>query len=153
VETFITFWEFQPELGANDLSAICCKHCEFHVLQVATKNWFVAFVALCFFPLCICICIYTYVCWLASPHMLCICACITPRGLVLCVYMLTGMFVHVMYLCMYWAGCVVHSVVLSHLTCFGFKDGNGYRYPMFSCFCVSWWRGVMVMVRCRLCRL
>ena len=46
--------------------------------------------------------------------------------------MLTGMFVHVMYLCMYWAGCVVHSVVLSHLTCFGFKDGNGY--PMFSSF-------------------
>ena len=44
-------------------------------------------------------------------------------------------FVHVLG----WVCCALHSVVLSHLTCFGFKDGNGYRYryPMFSCFCVS----------------
>ena len=37
-------------------------------------------------------------------------------------------FVHVLG----WVCCALHSVVLSHLTCFGFKDGNGY--PMFSSF-------------------
>ena len=78
---------------------------------------------------------YIYICVLAgiSAHVVYLCMYYSEGSCPVCIYVdwhirACYVFVHVLG----WVCCALHSVVLSHLTCFGFKDGNGY--PMFSSF-------------------